>query len=74
VARINLDEADQDPENYLILPMIKEWFIERLLEPKDPPNQVLLLWQRCELPLSQVPQTKLLQKILGQIEDMNSPR
>jgi hypothetical protein len=74
IAMINLDEPDQDPEDYLTLPMIEDWFVERLLDPKYSPNQVLLFWQKCEFTLTQVSQTKLLQKILGQIDDMNSPR
>jgi hypothetical protein len=73
-AMINFDEPDQDPENYLTQPMVEDWFVERLLDAKYPPNQVLLSWQKCERSLTQVSQTKLLHKILGQINDMNSPR
>jgi hypothetical protein len=54
--------------------MVEDWMIEKLMDPRYPPNQVADFWKRCDFDLKNESIRKLEQKILGDISHFGSPQ
>jgi hypothetical protein len=74
---INLNEEyDSYPglfDDPLTADRVEAWLCNRLLGPKYHPAQVATLWRLMEFIFSEYYSTLLLRKILGRIEDHNTP-
>jgi hypothetical protein len=70
----DLSEANGSPTKLLTLEMVEDWMIEKLVQEDYPPNQVADFWRRCNFKLKEESITKLQRKILGNIQDFQSPQ
>jgi hypothetical protein len=48
--------------------------VEKLLNPRYKPSQTATFWRLCDILFTERSQTRLLQKIIGDVDMMNTPQ